>query len=53
MSKYKFTLVALANCDDGFDKTIESILKATGNLRYSQLIIADTVCSDMTNAAKD
>ncbi len=53
MSKYKFTLIAIANCDDGFDKTLESILKATGNLRYSQLIIADTVCSEMTKKATD
>ncbi len=54
MSKYKLTIIALANCDDGFDKTIEGILKATGNLKkHTQLIIADTVCSDMTNSSKD
>ena len=50
MSNFQFTVIAVANRDDGFDKTIESILKATGNLNNTQLIIADCVNSAMTKS---
>ncbi len=48
MSTYRFSVIAIANCDDGFDKTIDSIIKATDKLKNSQLIIADSVHSHMT-----
>lgn len=51
MSEFKFTVIAVANRDDGFDKTVESIIRSTGKLKNTQLIIADAVGSDMTAAA--
>lgn len=51
MSNFQFTVIAVANRDDGFEKTVESILKSTNNLKATQLIIADCVNSDMTKSA--
>ncbi len=51
MSNFQYTVIAVASRDDGFDKTVDSILKSTNNLKNTQLIIADCVTSGMTESA--
>ncbi|MGN0452373.1 MAG: glycosyltransferase family A protein, partial [Ruminococcus sp.] len=53
MQNYLLSVIAIADCDDGFGLTVDSIVKATDNLKDTQLIIADTVCSDTTQAVTE
>ncbi len=48
MKNCKYTIISVAVNGEHFGKTVESILKATGNLKDTQLILCDTVGSEET-----
>lgn len=48
MKNFRFTFIAVAVNGEHFEKTVESIRKATENLKNTQLILCDTVCSKET-----
>ncbi len=46
MSEFKFSIIATSAQGDGFQKTVDSIIKSTSNLKSTQLILCDTICSE-------
>ncbi len=50
MKNIKYTFVAVAANAENFSKSLYSILKSTKDLKDTQLIVCDTLCSDETKA---